>query len=75
MSQTFRDRVLQAVLLINGHQLLVASHEYSALTEAVAVRSMLTPGVDALVLVGADHLDETWGLLRGRSSSNHLVEG
>lgn len=60
-------QALQAVLLADGYQLLLASHEYSALTEAAAVRSMLTRGVDALVLVGADHLGETWDLLTSAS--------
>jgi LacI family transcriptional regulator len=58
---------LQTVLLGHSYQLLIASHEYSALTEAAAVRSMLTRGVDALMLVGADHLDETWNLLAAAS--------
>ena len=60
-------QALQSVLLANGYQLLVASHDYSALTEVAAVRSMLTRGVDALALVGADHLDETWELLASAS--------
>ncbi|MFC5086980.1 substrate-binding domain-containing protein [Microvirga arabica] len=58
---------LQHILLANGYQLLIASHEYSAQAEAAATRSMLMRGVDALTLVGADHLDETWDLLTSAS--------
>ena len=56
-------QALQSVLLANNYQLLLASHDYSAATEAAACRAMLARGVDGLVLVGADHLPETWALL------------
>lgn len=57
-------QALQTALAGAGYQLLVSSHEYSPVVEASAVRSMLTHGVDGLVLVGADHLDETWDLIK-----------
>lgn len=60
-------QALQGVLLTNGYQLLVASHEYSAITEVAATRSMLMRGVDALVVVGADHLEDMWELMASAS--------
>lgn len=57
-------QAMQTVLARRGYQLLLAAHDYSALQEAAAVRAMLGRGVDGLMLVGADHLPETWALLR-----------
>jgi LacI family transcriptional regulator len=54
---------MQTTLDAAGYQLLVASHEYSPMSETAAIRAILSRGVDALMLVGADHLDETWSLL------------
>jgi LacI family transcriptional regulator len=54
---------MQTTLDAAGYQLLVASHEYSSTAETAAIRAILSRGVDALMLVGADHLDETWSLL------------
>lgn len=56
-------QAMQTELAANGYQLLVAAHEYSPEQEAVSVRALLARGVDALMVVGADHLEETWGLL------------
>lgn len=56
-------QAMQTVLAEHGYQLLLATHEYSAQQEAVAVRSMLGRSVDGLMIVGADHLTETWALL------------
>ena len=56
-------QALQTTLARNGFQLLLAAHEYAATEEAAQVRSMLGRGVDALILVGADHLPETWALI------------
>ncbi len=56
-------QTLQTALAAAGYQLIVASHEYSPAAEAASARSLLAHGVDALILVGADHLDETWQLL------------
>ncbi len=58
---------LQARLTAAGYQLLVAAHDYSPAAEAAAVRAMLAQGVDALTIVGADHLDATWDLLTAAS--------
>lgn len=56
-------QALQTSLARHGYQLLLAAHDYAAAQEAAAVRSMLGRGVDALMVVGADHLPETWALL------------
>jgi LacI family transcriptional regulator len=57
-------QALQTALLQNGYQLLIASHEYNAQTEQSAVLALQRRGVDALVLVGADHLATTWKALK-----------
>jgi LacI family transcriptional regulator len=56
-------QAMQTALDAAGYQLLVASHEYSPVSETAAIRAILSRGVDALMLVGADHLEETWSLL------------
>ncbi len=56
-------QAMQTELAANGYQLLVAASDYVPTLEAAAVRAMLARGVDALMVVGADHLDETWSLL------------
>lgn len=56
-------QALQRALASADLQLLVGAHEYAPQTEHAVVRAMLTRGVDALVLVGGDHLDRTWDLL------------
>lgn len=56
-------QAMQRELNAAGYQLLIAAHEYSPAAEAAAARAMLSHGVDALALVGADHHDETWALL------------
>ena len=56
---------LQTGLAEGGLQLVVASHEYSNANEQQAIRSLLSRGIDALVLVGAERPSETWSLLRG----------
>lgn len=56
-------QAMQTELAGNGYQLLVSAHDYSLALEASAVRAMLARGVDGLMMVGTDHLDETWGLL------------
>jgi LacI family transcriptional regulator len=60
-------QAMQTTLDAAGYQLLVAAHEYSPASEAAATRAMFSRGVDALMLVGADHLDETWSLLAATS--------
>lgn len=54
---------MQTELAANGYQLLVAAHDYAPENEDTAVRAMLARGVDALMIVGADHLEETWSQL------------
>lgn len=56
-------QAMQTELAENGYQLLVAAHDYVPAQEAASVRAMLARGVDALTVVGADHLDETWAML------------
>jgi LacI family transcriptional regulator len=56
-------QALQLRLAEAGYRLLVASHEYSTVTEAVAARSLLEHGIDAMVLVGIDHAPELWTLI------------
>ncbi len=57
-------QTMQATLSRQGYQLLVASHDYSAAAEAEAVRTLLTRGVDGLMLVGAERPAATWELLK-----------
>src|SRR6201992_1177373 len=56
-------QTMQATLAQQGYQLLVASHDYSAAAEAEAVRTLLSRGVDGLMLVGAERPSATWQLL------------
>lgn len=55
---------LQQTLWKHGYQLLVASHEYRPERELELLRTIVERGVDALVLVGTDHLDEVFELAR-----------
>lgn len=63
---------LQTTLAAHGYQLLIAAHEYNLETEARQVRALLEKRIDALVLVGTDHSDATWDLVR-RSGTPLLV--
>ncbi|MBA4788781.1 MAG: LacI family DNA-binding transcriptional regulator [Rhizobiales bacterium] len=56
-------QAMQTELAASGYQLLIAASDYVPALEAAAVKAMLARGVDALMVVGADHLDETWALL------------
>jgi LacI family transcriptional regulator len=56
-------QALQTRLAESDYQLLVASHEYSPLAEAAAVKSLIERGVDALLLVGTDHSREVWSMI------------
>lgn len=61
------SRALQAMQLTlaeEGYQLLVASHDYNASAEADAVRTLLSRGVDGMMLVGAERAPETLALLQ-----------
>lgn len=55
---------LQMGLADGGLQLVVAAHEYALALEQHAIRSLLSRGIDALVLVGAERPAATWSLLR-----------
>ena len=61
-------QAMQSRLAEDGYQLLLAAHNYDLEAEAKAVRAMLSRGVDALMLVGADHVAETWELLASTAS-------
>jgi LacI family transcriptional regulator len=56
---------LQTGLADGGLQLVVAAHEYDVAVEAQTIRLLLSRGIDALVLVGAERPEQTWSLLRG----------
>ncbi len=55
---------LQVGLADGGMQLVVAAHEYNPALEAQAVRALISRGIDAIVLVGAERPSDTWSLLR-----------
>ncbi|MFM9942307.1 MAG: substrate-binding domain-containing protein [Hyphomicrobiaceae bacterium] len=55
---------LQTGLADGGLQLVVAAHEYNVTHELRAIRSLLSRGIDAIVLVGAERPGETWSVLR-----------
>lgn len=55
---------MQLVLAQSGYQLLVASHNYDQLTESELIKTMQHRGVDALVLVGAQHHAQAWSNLK-----------
>ncbi|MDO9436696.1 substrate-binding domain-containing protein [Hydrogenophaga sp.] len=55
---------LQQTLWQLGYQLLVASHQYKPEREADVLRAILERGVDGVVLVGTDHTDDVFELLR-----------
>jgi LacI family transcriptional regulator len=54
---------LQLGLADGGLQLVVAAHQYDDRLEAGAIRSLLSHGIDALILVGSERPDDTWKLL------------
>ncbi|OYX89521.1 MAG: hypothetical protein B7Y84_04890 [Azorhizobium sp. 32-67-21] len=56
-------QAMQTELAASGYQLLIAASDYVPGLELAAVRAMLARGVDALMVVGADHLEDTWSLL------------
>ncbi len=57
-------QAMQTALAQAGYQLLVASHEYDPGREFEVVRALQQRGVDALVLVGADHAPRLWTALK-----------
>lgn len=46
-----------------GYTLLLASHDYDLEAELAATRALLGRGADGIVLVGLDHLPETYAVL------------
>lgn len=46
-----------------GYTLLLASHDYDLQAELAATRALVERGADGLVLVGLDHLPETYAVL------------
>jgi LacI family transcriptional regulator len=58
---------LQVSFADAGYQLLVASHNYDPVVELALVQAFQQRGVDALVLVGAEHHKQTWGDLKAWS--------
>jgi LacI family transcriptional regulator len=55
---------MQTTLAKAGYQLLVASHEYNVGVELELVRALQQRGVDALVLVGAEHQNQLWKIVK-----------
>ena len=55
---------MQVALAESGYQLLVASHNYDPLIEIDLVKALQHRGVDALVLVGAEHHSQVWSNLK-----------
>lgn len=60
------SKALQAMhgaLAAEGYQLLVASHDYNPAAEVEAIRTLISRGVDGLILVGAERAPEASALL------------
>lgn len=55
---------LEQALWRLGYQLLIASHEYHAVPEPKVTRSMLERGVDGVILVGTDHDESVYTLIK-----------
>ena len=55
---------LQQALWQSGYQLVVASHEYKPDRESESVRAIVERGVDGMILVGTDHSDAVFDLIR-----------
>lgn len=54
---------MQTSLAAAGYQLLIASHDYNPAAETEAIRTLLSRGVDGLILVGAERAPEASALL------------
>ncbi|MGL5446798.1 MAG: LacI family DNA-binding transcriptional regulator [Rhabdaerophilum sp.] len=54
---------MQTTLAAEGYQLLVASHDYNPAAETEAIKTLLSRGVDGLILVGAERSPEAFALL------------
>jgi LacI family transcriptional regulator len=64
---------MQLTLAQAGYQLLVASHNYDHVAESHLVQTMQHRGVDALVLVGAQHHAKVWSSLKNWSKPTLLT--
>jgi LacI family transcriptional regulator len=64
---------LQVALNEVGYQLLLASHDYDVHREHRAILTMQQRGVDALVLVGADHAPVAWRAIRSWGKPTFLT--
>lgn len=58
---------LQQTLWKLRYQLLVASHEYDAAREVSVLRAIVERGIDGVILVGSDHDEGVFNLLRQRN--------
>lgn len=56
-------QAMQTTLAAGGYQLLVASHDYNPAAEVEVIRTLLSRGVDGMILVGADRAPEAEALL------------
>ena len=54
---------MQRAFAVNGYQLLIASHEYDAASEASALSQLISHGVDGLILVGAERPQSSWAVI------------
>jgi LacI family transcriptional regulator len=54
---------MQRAFAVNGYQLLIASHEYDAGSEALAIAQLISHGVDGLLVVGAERPQSTWAMI------------
>lgn len=63
---------MQRTFAANGYQLLIASHEYDAANEAVALGQLISHGVDGLIVVGAERPQSTWLMIE--TSETPLVQ-
>jgi LacI family transcriptional regulator len=58
---------LQDALWAKKYQTILATHEYSQAREYEIVRTLLERGVDGVVMVGSDHQQDVFDLIRDRS--------
>lgn len=55
---------MQQTLWELGYQLMIASHEYHVDDAPAVIRALMERGVDGLIIVGTDHSEEVFSLLR-----------
>lgn len=64
---------MQQTLWRLGYQLLITSPEYQTSDEPAIIRATLERGVDGLIMVGTDHSDDIYALLRQRGLPYVLI--